>query len=140
MASVSGSPPQRVAELVTALGLGALLRSRLRELSKGEHKRALLAMALLSAAPILLLDEPFDGLDIRQTRDAMGLLRKERDAGRTLFLSIHQLMDASLICDRFVLMSGGRTIAEGTLGELSATAGLDARQHADLEALFLALT
>ena len=60
-------------------------------LSKGEAKRVLLALGLLTPHPLLLLDEPFDGLDFRQTRDVMALLRTIPATGRTLFVSIHQL-------------------------------------------------
>jgi len=54
-----------------------------------------------------------------------------------LFLSIHQLGDAARICDRLVLLSGGRVVGEGTLDELRAKAELPS---ADLEEVFLALT
>jgi ABC-2 type transport system ATP-binding protein len=86
---------------------------------------------------LLLLDEPFDGLDFRQTGDAMELLRHTRAQGRTLFLSIHQLSDAARVCDRLVLLSRGRVVGEGTLDELRGAAGLT---DGGLEEVFLALT
>jgi ABC-2 type transport system ATP-binding protein len=83
-----------------------------------------------------LSDEPFDGLDLRQTRDVGRTLRRHSAAGRTLLLSIHQISDAARVCDRFVLLSGGHVCGEGTLEELSALApGRDS-----LEEVFLALT
>ena len=88
----------------------------------------LLAIGLLTPHPLLMLDEPFDGLDLRQTRDVMQVLRASAADGRTLFLSIHQLGDAARICDRFVLLSGGRVVGEGTLDELRAKAGLPERR------------
>ena len=60
----------------------------------------MLALGLLTSQPLLLLDEPFDGLDLRQTRDVMTMLRSNRSNGRTLLLSIHQLIDAERVCDR----------------------------------------
>ena len=117
--------------------LEAHLRSRIGTLSKGELKRAMLAMGLLVPHPLLLLDEPFDGLDFRQTRDVMDVLRSFPTKGRTLFLSIHQLNDASRVCDRLVLLSKGRVVGEGTLHELRAQAGL---AEGGLEEIFLALT
>jgi ABC-type multidrug transport system ATPase subunit len=123
--------------LAEALQLTPLLRSRIGSLSKGETKRFLLAMALLTPQPLLLLDEPFDGLDFRQTRDVMALLRTIPATGRTLFLSIHQLADAARICDRLVLLSRGEVAGEGTLDELRAKAGL---AEGGLEEVFLALT
>jgi len=123
------------ADVIDALQLRRFLRSRIGSLSKGECKRFLLALALLTAHPLLLLDEPFDGLDFRQTRDVMDLLRGVR--ARTLFLSIHQLNDAARVCDRLILLSGGRVVGEGTLEELRARAGIDG---GGLEEIFLALT
>ena len=123
--------------VIDRLGLQPLLGARLGQLSKGEHRRVMLAVGLLTPPPLLMLDEPFDGLDLRQTRDVMSVLRAHRDEGRTLFLSIHQLGDAARICDRFVLLSGGRIAGEGTLDELRERAGAG---DGGLEEVFLALT
>ncbi len=110
-------------------------------MSKGQRKRALLAIGLLMPQPILLADEPFDGLDLRQTRELAATLRAHAQSGRTLFLSIHQIADAARVCDRFVLLSNGRVCGEGTIAELSARAGMRASTAtADLEEVFLALT
>ncbi|MEO8619623.1 MAG: ABC transporter ATP-binding protein [bacterium] len=140
MSALSAAHSNERDEVINALGIDHLLGSRMGELSKGEHKRALLAIGLLSSQPVLMLDEPFDGLDLRQTRDAMDVLRRHASAGRTLFLSIHQLADAARICDRFVLLSAGRTVGEGTLAELRAGVGIGDTSDAPLEEVFLALT
>ena len=95
-------------------------------LSKGETKRLDIALALITPHPVLFLDEPFDGLDLRQVRATMELLRSVK---RTLVLSIHQLQDAARICDRLLLLDHGRVIATGTPAELG-----------DIEEAFLALT
>ncbi len=136
-AALYARSPDEVAALARALQLEPLLRARIGSLSKGEAKRALLALGLLTPHPLLLLDEPFDGLDFRQTREVMTLLRTVPAAGRTLFLSIHQLTDAARVCDRLVLLSKGRVAGEGTLAELRTRAGLN---EGGLEEVFLALT
>jgi ABC-2 type transport system ATP-binding protein len=123
--------------LIGPLRLEEVRRSRVATLSKGERKRVLLALGLLTPHPLLLLDEPFDGLDLRQTRDVMSMLRRESSTGRTLFVSIHQLVDAAKVCDRLVLLNAGKRVAEGTLAELRAQANL---QDGGLEEIFLALT
>jgi ABC-2 type transport system ATP-binding protein len=128
-------------EVVQRLDVDRLLDLTIGSLSKGQRKRALLAIGMLMPQPILLADEPFDGLDLRQSRDVAQTLRSYASAGRTMFLSIHQIRDAARVCDRFVLLSGGRTRGEGTLQELTAAAsarGSDA--GGDLEEVFLALT
>jgi ABC-2 type transport system ATP-binding protein len=124
-------------ELSGELKLDHLLASRIGSLSKGERKRLLLALGLLTPQPLLMLDEPFDGLDLRQTRDVMALLRRHTERGRTLMLSIHQLNDAARVCDRLVLLSEGQVVGEGTPDDLRTQARLS---EGGLEEIFLALT
>src|SRR4030088_3154044 len=129
-------------QVVADLALQPLMTVPIRALSKGQRKRTLLALGLLAPQPILLIDEPFEVLDLRQSRDAAVALRKHLTPDRPFFLSIHQIADAAKVCDRFVLLSGGLVVAEGTLDTLAALA----RQHAghglpaDFEEVFLALT
>ncbi|HKQ73748.1 MAG TPA: ABC transporter ATP-binding protein [Blastocatellia bacterium] len=139
--------PIKSAELLNTLKLENLGNARIGSLSKGERKRLLLGLGLLSPQPLLMLDEPFDGLDLRQTRDVMALLRMQPTRGRTLMLSVHQLVDAARVCDRLILLSDGRVVGEGTIDELRAQANLreggrlEARlPEASLEEIFLALT
>lgn len=130
-------PLGRLEHLEQALGLEPALAKPLGALSKGYRRRFLLALGLLAPRPVLLMDEPFDGFDLRQTREVMNLLRREAVDGRTLVLSIHQLGDAQRVCDRLVLLSGGRVMGVGTLAELTASARLPI--GTDLEEVFLAL-
>ena len=131
------SGAEKLGALIDALRLHELRRARIGTLSKGERKRLLLALGLLTSQPLLLLDEPFDGLDLRQTREVMSLLRKESATGRALLVSIHQLNDAAKVCDRLVLLNNGRRVAEGNLAELQAQANV---REGGLEEIFLALT
>src|SRR5579871_4313525 len=131
-------PPGEGARVLESLGLGHLTKSPMGWLSKGESKRALLAFGLLTPQPVLLLDEPFDGLDLRQMRDVMLRLQMESRGGRTLFLSVHELGHAAQVCDRLVLLSAGKTVGEGTVAELRARAGLP--ETSAIEEVFLALT
>jgi ABC-2 type transport system ATP-binding protein len=124
-------------EVVEQLDLRSLLRQPIGTLSKGQRKRVLLGIGLLTPQPALLIDEPFEGLDLRQARDIATALRTHAARGRTLFLSIHQIGDAARFCDRFVLLSAGRVCGEGTVPELAAQA---ARPGETLEEVFLALT
>jgi ABC-2 type transport system ATP-binding protein len=136
-----GGRPSARREVVERLGLAPLLRSRIGTLSKGQRKRALLALGMLVPHPVLMADEPFDGLDLRQTREIAAALREHARGGRTLFLSIHQITDAARVCDRFVLLSGGRVCGVGTLDELAAAVPAGAGGAApSLEEVVLALT
>ena len=82
-------------EVITQLDLTPLLRQPIGTLSKGQRKRVMLAIGLLAPQPLLLIDEPLDGLDLRQMRDVAAALRVHAARGRTLFLSIHQIGDAA---------------------------------------------
>jgi ABC-2 type transport system ATP-binding protein len=130
------------AEVTAQLDLANLLHQPLGELSKGQRKRALLAIGLLSPQPALLIDEPFEGLDLRQSREIAAALRAHAARGRTLFLSIHQIESAARLCDRFVLLSGGQVRGEGAFAELAALAATrdPAKSFDSLEEVFLALT
>ena len=130
-----GAPSGLRDTVIGSLSLQTLLTKRIGELSKGQRKRALLAIGVLTSRPIVLADEPFEGLDLRQTREVAQALRSFASAGRTLVLSIHQIADAARVCDRFVLLSGGTVRGEGTLDELTARTG-----QPSLEGAFLALT
>jgi ABC-2 type transport system ATP-binding protein len=124
-------------EVVKDLDLRPLLGQVIGTLSKGQRKRVLLAIGLLTPQPALLIDEPFEGLDLRQAREIAATLRAHAARGRTLFLSIHQIGDAARFCDRFVLLNSGQVRGEGTVQELAALAHA---QTPDLEEVFLALT
>ena len=130
------------ASVADELALCGLLQRPFRTLSKGERKRVLVAIGRLTPQPALLIDEPFDGLDLRQSHDLAAVLRAHAAGGRTLFLSIHQIGDAARLCDRFVLLSNGKVCGEGTLPDLQALA--EARRPSarrdTLEEVFLVLT
>ena len=124
----------KLTQLTDKLELKTVLQKPVYSLSKGYRRRLLLLIGLLSPQPLLLLDEPFDGFDLRQTLGVMNLLR-ETLAGRTLLLSIHQLTEAEKICDRFILLNAGSISAAGSLAQLQEQAGITS---GGLEEVFLA--
>ena len=130
-------PAARLAETVEALELEPVLSKNVGVLSKGYRRRTLMALSLLTPHPLLVMDEPFDGFDLHQTRKVMALLRLVANSGRTLLLAVHQLIDAERICDRFVLLTAGRVRGRGTLAALRDSAGLPS---AGTRGVFLALT
>ncbi len=136
-ASVYRRSADEITNTIQAVGLTPVLHKRVQSLSKGYGRRLLLALGLLTPHPILLMDEPFDGFDLRQVRDISGVLRREAAKGRTCVLAIHQLLDAERVCDRFILLADGRVRGAGTLSDLRARTGLPS---GNLEDIFLALT
>lgn len=136
-AGVYRRPAKHVDDVVSAVGLTPVRAQRIRSLSKGFARRLMWALGLLAPHPVLLMDEPFDGFDLKQTREMMALLRQVVAGGRTLVLSIHQLLDAERVCDRFVLLADGRVRGAGTLDDLRKRTKLP---MGTLEDIFLALT
>ena len=136
-ASAFGRPAAELDEVTRSVGLEQALGKRVYALSKGYVHRLTLALALLAPHPVLLMDEPFDGFDIRQTREIMILMRRVAAHGRTFALAIHQLTDAERVCDRFILLSDGHVCGVGSLDDLRARIG---HATARLEDVFLALT
>jgi ABC-type multidrug transport system ATPase subunit len=128
--------PHRFDEILNKLELVRFVGQRTGTLSRGTRRRLQLAMALMTPQPLLILDEPFNALDLHQVQMAMSLLRDVRAAGRTLLLAVHQLTDAERICDRFLLLAGGRLAGVGSLQELRVQANLPT---GSLEDVFLAL-
>jgi ABC-2 type transport system ATP-binding protein len=136
-AEVYRQPAAQVSTTIASVELAPVLRKRVSALSKGYNRRLLLALGLLTPQDVLLMDEPFDGFDLRQSRNVIEVLREEAARGRTLILAIHQLADAERTCDRFLLLAGGRVRGMGTLGQLRMQVGL---LQGSLEEIFLALT
>ena len=134
---IHGATTADLGQLIQRLELTAMLHKPLHTLSKGYRRRVLLALALLSRRHLLMLDEPFDGFDLRQSLSVMELLRDCR-THRTMILSIHQLTEAEKICDRFLLLDQGHVLGIGTLDELRRLT--DLTTEATLEEVFLAIT
>ncbi|MET8545886.1 ATP-binding cassette domain-containing protein, partial [Kitasatospora sp. NPDC004799] len=94
------------------VGLGPLARRPVGELSGGQRQRVLVARALADDPQLLLLDEPFTGVDVPTQELLTELLRQLADEGRAVLMSTHDLPAAARVCDRLLLLN--RTVvAEG---------------------------
>ncbi|MDE2564757.1 MAG: ATP-binding cassette domain-containing protein, partial [Burkholderiales bacterium] len=103
--------------------------------SQGERMKTALARALVHDPPNIVLDEPTNGLDVLATRALRQTLRRLRDEqGKCIVFSSHVMQEVERLCDRVVVMAGGRAVAEGTLSELAARTG-----QADFEETFVRL-
>ena len=109
-------PDEAIPPALAATGLEDLARRPLRRLSKGQHQRVGLGQAVLGWPPSLVLDEPTVGLDPTQLVDARRLVREAADRGSAVLLSTHLLAEASAVCDRIVVIVGGRVVAEEVPG------------------------
>lgn len=114
---------QRVAEVMAALGLERLARTRCERLSSGEVQRVAIARAVLHDPPVLLLDEPTSNLDVLAAVTVKEFMREARDRGRVVVFSTHVLHDAEHLCDRVVIVHEGRVVAEGRVEEILGQTG-----------------
>jgi ABC-2 type transport system ATP-binding protein len=105
---------------IERLGLGEYANRPCGELSKGNQQKVQIACAALHEPELLILDEPFSGLDPVNAETLQGVLRTLRDAGTTLILSSHQMWQIEDLCESFCVISGGVVRASGTLAELRA--------------------
>ncbi|ADU51830.1 ABC transporter related protein [Thermaerobacter marianensis DSM 12885] len=97
---------------------------RVGELSKGMRTRVRLLLGLARTAPLVLLDEPFSGIDpVSRRRVADAILAACRRGGRTILLSTHDLKDAEPLFDRLMVLARGRLVLEGEADEIRAQRG-----------------
>jgi ABC-2 type transport system ATP-binding protein len=115
-----GFDPALKRQLAERLGLD--LGRRLRELSSGNRRKVALLLAFLSNAPLLVLDEPTNGLDPLLQHEFLKMVREARDRGTTVFLSSHVLSEVQRVADRVAVVRAGRIVAQGTVGELRGRA------------------
>jgi heme exporter protein A len=106
-AGLYGLPSARTAEVLEALGLGALRARRTRALSRGQRQQADLARALLHDPALLLLDEPFTGLDLDAAARVAAVLRAGRTT-RAVVFATHDPTEARALADRAAVLRGGR--------------------------------
>ncbi|MSR33610.1 MAG: ABC transporter ATP-binding protein [Phycisphaerales bacterium] len=109
---------RRCEELLEMVGLNQVGRRRVGEFSKGMARRLGLAQALVNDPDFLILDEPTSGLDPIGTRQVKDLLLELGRRGKTILLSSHLLADVEDVCDRMVVLYGGKIRASGTGNEL----------------------
>src|SRR5689334_20367001 len=127
----------RARDLINWLGLKAYAQERCEGLSRGTRQKVALAGALVHQPRLIILDEPFTGLDAGSARLVKNVLRERVAAGCSVVMTTHILEVAERMADRIGVMCDGRLIAEGTLEELRRQAGAG---YATLEDTFLALT
>ena len=110
----------RVGEMLDQFGIADRSRSIVGKLSGGLKRRVELAKGLMHDPKVLLLDEPTSGLDPRARQEFWELIRTQQQSqGTTVIVATHLMPEAEL-CDRLLLLDRGRTIAEGTPGELQS--------------------
>jgi len=122
--SLRGESPKQAMELLERVGLHEAARRRIGTYSKGMRQRVGLAQALIGKPRLLVLDEPTSGLDPVSRRDFYALLDGLAADGASVSAWEDALTEVEARTDRIVILSGGRMVAMGTLGDLRRTAAL----------------
>jgi ABC-2 type transport system ATP-binding protein len=133
----SDKASKRAKEFARALDFNKHYDKMIVTLSQGNKQKTMLIAALLHAPKLLILDEPFSGLDVRSAKIMKDIVGIHTENGGSVLLSTHVMEVAQGLCDRVGIIDEGILVAEGTLDELRSKAHKDG---ATLESLFLKLT
>jgi manganese/iron transport system ATP-binding protein len=114
---------EKVEEALTRVGMQNFRKRQIGELSGGQRKRVFLARALAQEGQVILLDEPFTGVDVNTEEQITQLLRELRDEGRVMLVSTHNLGSVPEFCDRAVLINR-KVLASGPTSEVFTAANL----------------
>ncbi len=114
---------ERASELLERFGLSAAADRPVRTYSGGMRRRLDLSAALVHRPPVLFLDEPTTGLDLRSRTELWAVIGELVAEGTTLLLTTQYLEEADKLADRIAVVDGGRVVAEGTAAELKAGVG-----------------
>ena len=109
---------RRAPELIRRVGLESAGNKHLKAYSKGMLQRAGIAQALLHDPDLLILDEPFTGLDPLARSSFRQLLVELRNSGKTIFFSSHELSEAETICDHVAIVKDGKVVLQGAMKDL----------------------
>ena len=107
----------RAAELMEQAGLGHAIDEKIRKLSKGMAQLVQLLGSVVHQPDLLVLDEPFSGLDPVNQEKLEALILAERDRGATVLFSTHIMSHAERVCDRLAIIAGGKRRFEGTVDD-----------------------
>lgn len=115
----------QVQKAMETVGITDLAKKKISKLSKGQLQRIGLASVLVGEIDLLVLDEPFSGLDpigIKEFRDLFIALKEQ---GKTLFINSHTLSEMEKVCDSFAILNKGKCLAQGKASELLAGQSLE---------------
>lgn len=117
-AKIHNQSMEKIDKVLQKVGLASANKTAAMNLSKGMRNRLLFARALLSKPDILFLDEPTSGLDPAATEEIHKLIENEKARGATIFLTTHNMVEASKLCDHIALLNEGNIVEYGEPTEI----------------------
>ncbi|MCL2842431.1 MAG: ABC transporter ATP-binding protein [Oscillospiraceae bacterium] len=136
---IYGMSRKQTLEALERVGLSDAAKTKVDALSKGMRQRLVLARAVLHKPKVLFLDEPTSALDPLTARGIHTLIQELRDSGSTIFLTTHNMEEATALCDQVVLLHKGTIIEQGTPKEICERYNA-VKTTMDLESVFVQLT
>jgi sodium transport system ATP-binding protein len=125
----------RADQLARSLDMGEFIDRRAKGFSQGQRVKTALARALIHAPRNLILDEPTNGLDVMAIRTLRGLLLALKSAGHCILFSSHVMQEIGALCDRVVIIGGGRLLADDTPLNIRERLRVDSFEDAFLRVL-----
>jgi sodium transport system ATP-binding protein len=131
----SATIKRRADEIFKALDMEEFRDRRCAKLSTGMKQKVSIARTLIHDPPVMIFDEPTNGLDVMAARSITDFIRQCRDRGKTVIFSTHIMTEAEKLCDRIGIIHAGKIQAEGTLDEMRGHYGKN-----DLEEIFVVVS
>ena len=116
---------QRIEKIIEILSLQDFVDNRIEKLSTGQTQRASISRCLIHSPKLYIFDEPTLGLDIMSSSAIIDFMQKEKTRGKAVLYSTHYMEEAEMLCDRIVMLSHGRVIAQGTMDEIYEQTGCE---------------
>jgi sodium transport system ATP-binding protein len=126
----SGDIAARIAELVNTLDMSDFIDRRTEGFSQGQRVKVAIARAMVHNPQTVLLDEPSNGLDVMSTRALRRYILDLKERGHSIVLSTHIMQEVAALCDRIVIIAGGRIAADGSAEELLQQSGCSTLEDA----------
>ena len=114
----SNESHKRINEYLIRFNLDEHKKKKVKELSKGMQQKAQLITTLVHDPQLIIIDEPFAALDPVNTQMVKDVFREQRDLGKTIVMSTHQMHQVEELCDRLVLINNGKSVLYGTLNDV----------------------
>lgn len=116
---------KRIEEIIKRFNMEDFIHQRIENLSTGQYQRVSIARCLVHDPKYYILDEVTSGLDVMSSKVIIDFINEEKRRGKCIIYSTHYMEEASLICDRIMMMSKGRVVIEGTVKEIKKKSGKD---------------
>ncbi len=124
---------RRTNELFAALDMEEFRDRRCAKLSTGMKQKVSIARTLVHDPPVMIFDEPTNGLDVMAARSITDFIRQCRDRGKTVIFSTHVMTEVEKLCDRIGIIHAGKMRTEGTLDQLRQNYGRDSLEEIFVE-------